>query len=134
MVRSSSHFRCSRLAAVRSPCAYSLISARQLTGRQSHLDRLRREAEKKRADYAESRTSLEAAKRNEDTARAHLKKTHQDLKLLSNHQDRWKESVATEIRKAEEETSEEAAQVAFWHRRQDPDGNPDPGDSHKDAG
>lgn len=111
-----------------------LLSAHQLAGRQSHLDRLRHEAEKKRADCAESRKDLEKARMAEDRARAHLRRTHQDLKLLSNHQDRWKESVATEIRKAEEETSEEAAQVAFWHRRQDPDGTPDPGDSYKDAG
>jgi flagellar biosynthesis chaperone FliJ len=111
------------------PDESGLLSARQLAGRQSHLDRLRAEAEKKHTAYAESRKNLENARKAEDRARAHLRKTHQDLKLLSNHQDRWKESVATEIRKAEEETSEEAAQVAFWHQREDPDGTPDPGGS-----
>lgn len=110
------------------------LSAYTLATRQTHLDRLRREAEKKRTDCAESRKGLETARKAEDRARARLRKTHQDLKLLSNHEDRWRESVAAEIRKAEEETTEEAAQVAFWHRRTDPDGGPDPGGSREDAG
>lgn len=89
------------------------MSARDVTGAQTYLERLE-EQEDAQKNAIEAQKAVVADKQREvDTARAALVKANQELKALEKHKEKHTEEWKKEMQAKEEEAMDELAQQIF---------------------